>query len=102
MIRTAIAATCAAAAAVTVTLVVAPAASAASFHCAYTVEHVKSSVDFLKVHSSRSTSSATVGQLPGGAAFCATDIEKGTNWEKGYGYNGSVKVSGWVVGTYLV
>jgi hypothetical protein len=61
--------------------------------------------DWLKVHTYASVSAPTVGQVPYGSYFhyCSSS---GTNaggyyWVYGYGYNGSTKLTGWVVFNYL-
>jgi hypothetical protein len=61
--------------------------------------------DWLRVHTQPSASSSAVGQLPYGALFhfCASSFRQGGgyNWVYGYGYNGSVKLTGWVDYEYL-
>lgn len=67
--------------------------------------HVQPSVDWLRVHTSPSATSAAIGQIPGGAAFTFSSssgtVVGSTAWYCGYGYNGSTKLTGWVDGAYL-
>jgi hypothetical protein len=68
--------------------------------------HVVTSIDWLRVHTSPGVSTPAVGQIPGGAAFhfCSSSGQNagGRYWVYGYGYNGSVKLTGWVAGEYLI
>jgi hypothetical protein len=61
--------------------------------------------DWLRVHTQPSATSPAVGQLPYGARFhyCASSATRsgGYTWVYGYGYNGSTKLTGWVVYGYL-
>ncbi|TDQ00864.1 hypothetical protein [Labedaea rhizosphaerae] len=63
------------------------------------------SADWLKIHTQHSLSSAVVGQIPRGAAFCILRnavYQDGHYWQYGYGYNGSTKVTGWAVTDYFI
>lgn len=86
-----------------------PSASATPVAPAYscsidTFSHVDV-VDWLKVHTSPGLSTPAVGQLPNGAKFsyCSKVLKMadGRAWRYGYGYNGSVKLTGWVDADYL-
>lgn len=61
------------------------------------------SADWLKVHVSASASSAAVGQIPRLSNFfaCSTKQVGKVTWLDGYGYNGSVKLTGWVDSDYM-
>jgi hypothetical protein len=62
------------------------------------------SADWLRVHTTHSASSTAIGQLPRGARFnyCNGTVDSGgTEWQYGYGYNGSTKLTGWVDSGYL-
>jgi hypothetical protein len=62
-------------------------------------------VDWLRVHSSPGVDAPAVGQLKAGTAVCynpfGSQQKDGYAWNKGYGYNGSTKVTGWMVSNYL-
>ena len=62
-------------------------------------------VDWLKVHTTPGTATPAVGQLPSGAQFsyCSKVLKmaSGRAWRYGYGYNGKVKLTGWVDADYL-
>ncbi|MFB9831669.1 hypothetical protein [Actinoallomurus acaciae] len=80
--------------------------AAPAYSCTYdSITHV-SGVDWLLVHTSPSTSAPRVGQLANGAQvhFCSSSFTNGGGyvWVYGYGYNGSTKVTGWMVTNYLV
>ena len=68
--------------------------------------HVVTSIDWLRVHTSPGVSTPATGQIPGGAAFhfCSSSGQNvgGHYWVYGYGYNGSIKLTGWVAGEYLI
>lgn len=57
-------------------------------------------VDWLRVHTQPSVTSASVGQVPRGSIyhFCSSSERSsgGHFWVYGYGNNGSVKLTGWV------
>jgi hypothetical protein len=79
----------------------------AAYSCTYdSYTHVLSSVDWLRVHTSPGVSTPAVGQIPGGSGFtfCSSSGRQsgGHYWVYGYGYNGSVRVTGWVAGDYLI
>lgn len=61
--------------------------------------------DWLRVHTSYSASSPSVGQIPRGNIFhfCSSSgtWNGGYHWVYGYGYNGSTKLTGWVDSEYL-
>lgn len=78
----------------------APAASCTTNGSWSTVE----TADWLKVHTTHSATSASVGQIPRGAKwyYCNGEvISGGIDWQYGYGYNGSTKLTGWVDSGYL-
>jgi hypothetical protein len=60
-------------------------------------------VDWLKVHTQPTVTSTAVGQVPYGSQFhyCSSSgrTAGGYWWVYGYGYNGSTKLTGWVVGS---
>jgi hypothetical protein len=81
-------------------------AQTAAFSCSSSLgtAHVYSA-DWLKIHTQHSLSSAVVGQIPRGAAFCILRNavrQDGHYWQYGYGYNGSTKVTGWAVTDYFI
>jgi hypothetical protein len=101
----------AAAALVAGTLVAAPAAAAAtprvvqaSYSCSID-SYGTVTADWLKVHTQPSVTSAAVGQIPYGNRFhyCSSSGRSngGIYWIYGYGYNGSVKLTGWVDAAYV-
>jgi len=77
-------------------------AAPSAYACVYTV---KVTADWLKVHTSPGLSTPVVGQLPRGATFCLLSLKEsyvdGYFWAHGYGYNGSTKLTGYVVDQYL-
>jgi opacity protein-like surface antigen len=100
------------AAAVAAAALAAPAVASATtvqplaFSCSssYGTAHVYSA-DWLKIHTQHSLSSAVVGQIPRGAAFCILRnavYQDGHYWQYGYGYNGSTKLTGWAVTDYFI
>ncbi|HJP73374.1 MAG TPA: hypothetical protein VJ914_03850 [Pseudonocardiaceae bacterium] len=62
------------------------------------------SADWLRVHTTHSATSPSIGQIPRGARwyYCNGEvISGGIDWQYGYGYNGSTKLTGWVDSGYL-
>ncbi|MFC0546183.1 hypothetical protein [Kutzneria chonburiensis] len=101
----------AAAAALGAVVVTAPIASASpaagpAFACGQSYTHVRSSIDWLRIHTSPGVNTPAVGQIPGGSGFCFNSASGrtvgGIYWVDGYGYNGSTRVSGWADGEYLI
>ncbi|MGI5226549.1 hypothetical protein [Actinoallomurus sp. CA-142502] len=79
--------------------------AAPAYSCTYdSLTHVNGA-DWLLVHTSPSTSAPRVGELPYGAQvkFCSSSYTSGSGYVfvYGYGYNGSTKVTGWMVTAYL-
>jgi hypothetical protein len=78
-----------------------------AFTCAsgYYAFHVTNSDDFLKVHKSPN-SAAVPGQIPGGNQVCINTfgltLIGGHYWDHGYGYNGSIKVTGYMADDHIV
>jgi len=68
--------------------------------------HVVSNIDFLRVHTAPGVGTPAIGEIPGGSAFhfCSSSYTSagGLVWVYGYGYNGSVKLTGWVTTEYLL
>jgi hypothetical protein len=81
-----------------------PAAKAAASCTASGGYSTVKSADWLRVHTTHSASSTSIGQLPRGARFtyCNGEVlSGGIDWQYGYGYNGSTKLTGWVDSGYL-
>jgi hypothetical protein len=102
----------AAAAALSAAAITAPIASASptaipAFTCASgQFTHVRSTIDWLRIHTAPGVNTPAVGQIRGGSEFCFTSSSDryadGAYWYQGYGYNGTTKVSGWADGDYLI
>jgi hypothetical protein len=77
-----------------------------AFACTQSYTHVRSSIDWLRIHTSPGVNTPAVGQIPGGSGFCFDSgsgrTVGGIYWVDGYGYNGSTRVSGWADGDYLI
>ncbi len=58
-------------------------------------------VDWLRVHTAPKASAPSVGQLKRGAHVCYQPTGDNGGWVKGYGYNGSTRVFGWMVSGYI-
>ncbi|WP_055588756.1 hypothetical protein [Peterkaempfera griseoplana] len=88
-------------------LAASPAVMTPAYSCSIdSLTHVESSVDFLRVHTSPGVGTPAVGEIPGGSAFhfCSGSFQSSGAyvWVYGYGYNGSVKLTGWVATDYLL
>ena len=78
----------------------APATSCTPSGGSSTVAHA----DWLRVHTSHSITSPSVGQIRYGATwtYCNGEaLSGGIDWQYGFGYNGSTKLTGWVDSGYL-
>jgi len=77
----------------------------AAYSCVVDSYATVSGADWLRVHSSASLTSPVVGQVPYGSRwhYCSSSehTSGGHTWLYGYGYNGTVKVTGWVVCDYF-
>jgi hypothetical protein len=101
VIACAVAAAAVSALAFTGTASAAPAAPAASCTTNGSWSTVNTAV---KVYSSHSTTSTLVGTVPRGAKWYYCNGEEligNIDWQHGYGYNGSTKLTGWVDSSHL-
>ena len=79
----------------------APAAPAASCTANGSWSTVETAV---AVHTTHSATSSTIGTVPKGArwTYCNGEVfSGGIDWQYGYGYKGSTKLTGWVDSSHL-